>query len=526
MNERLLSGPVAYAATQYKEYNTTDQASKLEHLDSVGRAYIEQGHAPFYDAQFLEHHIAKLREEQRGNNFSFTWMPENPHGNFLRQNTHRDGYIMPEPATIESIEKLIHDEPDIRNIVFAVYSNGYSIFRDIATHLHKEHPQIEIVAGAVGSLYRETQQLAQHILGGNQIDDMRRLLGEPVLNPLHISTAPSHTSTTYNGATKQSTYGVMISSYGCPYRCDFCPTTAQYQGKYSTPHSADEIVKAIHEAHDAIAPDKPIMSLSIADPQGLGDVPVWKEVFQRCQNTGFMVELATTTSSKILEQYSPDELTQGDLYLSCVNIGVESMISPYVKNRGIDLRKEIEKYQSAGIRIAATFIVGHDWHNQTNIWEDVDKIQQLGASGYIVSNMMMERGTTIFSKMQADGRLLDVPPEFEATYGYQSFRHPNFEPGFNAMVPILSQIEAKLNQGIDVFTGDEHFYLQRVNARITETQTQLRTRMKEIERTVMADSSLHPDAKTSEIKKQQVQLYYDTIFRNIDLFHPYITWNV
>src|SRR3989344_983605 len=144
MTERLLSGPVAYATTQYREYNTTDQASKLEHLDTVGRANIEQGHAPFYDAQFLEHHIAKLREEQRGSNFSFKWMPENPHGNFLKQNTHRDGYVMPEPATIESIEKLIQDEPDLRNIVFAVYSNGYSSFRDIATYLHKEHPQIEI----------------------------------------------------------------------------------------------------------------------------------------------------------------------------------------------------------------------------------------------------------------------------------------------------------------------------------------------------------------------------------------------
>lgn len=132
----------------------------------------------------------------------------------------------------------------------------------------------------------------------------------------------------------------------------------------------------------------------------------------------------------------------------------------------------------------------------------------------------------IVGRMKSEGRLLDVPPEFEAAYGYQSFKHPNFESGFNSMVPILSQIEARLNQGTDTFTGDMQFYLQRVNAKIAEAQHRLRTQMAKIEKTVMADNSLPTDSKKAEVKRRQGQLYYDTIFRNIDLFHPYLTWNV
>ncbi|MBI4225599.1 radical SAM protein [Candidatus Roizmanbacteria bacterium] len=517
MAERILQGPIAYVTTQYKEYNTTDQAGKLEHLDRVGRRYIEQGHSPFYDSQFLEHHIAKLRREQRGSNFSFNWLPENPHGNFLRQNTLREGYVLPVLASIDNIEELIKREPDIQNIVFAVYSNGYSVFREIAAHLRKEHPQISIVAGAVGSLYEESQQLADHVLQGNQIGEMRTLLGENIRNPLHIATARSITSTTFDGITKKNKYGIMITSYGCPYTCDFCPTTAQYQGKYETPHTPDEIVNAIYQAHETVAPGKPVMSLNLADPQGLGDVPVWKEVFKRCKDMGFMVELSTTTSSKILRQFTPEELTGGDLCVTCVNVGVESMLVPYAKNRGVDLKNLIDKYQSAGIRIAVTFIIGHDWHTNENIWQDVDQIQQLGASGYIVSNMMMERGTSLFNKMKATGRLLDVPPEFESSYGYQAFTHPQFEPGFNAMVPILSEIERKLNQGTDMFNRDMHFYMKRANRRLIETQAGLKQQEDEIEKNAGSEE---------DIAIQKALLFYQTIFRNIDLFHPYITWNV
>lgn len=509
MPERLLSGPIAYGVAQSMEYNTTNRVQQLEHLRQIGQEYVDKGHEPFYDAGFLEEHISKLRSEQQGDNFSFSWASENPHGNFLSLNTQRENFVIPGPVSIENVETLLQKEPDIKNIVLAIYLNGYSRFRKISQHLRKVHPEINIIAGASGVQIPETASLANYLLHGNQIDDMKMLLGEPK-TPLRITAVPSYTKTSYNGQEKESTYGVMMTSYGCFYICDFCPATAQYEGKYSAPHSADEIVTAIHQVHERIAPDQKIMSLSLADPQGLGDIPTWKEVFKRCKNMGFVVELVTTTSSKILRQYSLQELTEGDLCVGCVNIGVESMLlSPYKKNEGLDLKAEFAKYQAAGIKIVATFIIGQDWQSPENIKQDVNLLEKLNPAGYIISNMLMEAGTPLYKKMKQEGRLLDVPPEFLTANGFQAFLHPNFASGFNDMVPTLEQIEARLNQGTTMFAKSMDIFLNRQNPRISALQKELRKK-----------------SEATETAEEKALLFYNLIFRNIDLFHPYLNWNV
>ncbi len=506
--ERALQGPIAYGVAQSFDYNTTNRVRQLEYLAGVAGEYVERGNPPFYDAGFLEDHIAQLRSQQDGENFSFAWAPENPPGNFLNINTQREGLVIPGPVSVESVEAMLQQEPDIKNLALSVYLNGYSVFRDVSTHLRRHHPDIKIVAGAVGATLPESATLADHLLQGNQIDDMRRLLGEERA-PLKITVVPSRTQTTFNGRIKNSTIGVMMTSYGCFYICDFCPATAQFQGKFSAPHSPDEIIAAIGRAHEIVGKDKEIISLSLGDPQGLGDIPVWKEVFKRCRDLGYTVELATTTSSKILKQYSPAELTEGDLCVTCVNIGIESMLNPYPKNDGVDLKEEIAEYQAAGVKIAGTFIIGHDWHDRDNVRREIDQLQVLNPSGYIVSNMMMEPGTAVSVKMQQEGRLLNVPPEFLTAYGFQAFTHPHFQSGFNDMVPVLAGIEARLNQGTAMFGRDIEIFLKRNNPRLKPMQKELTEKL-----------------KTAESDEAKALIFYDLVFRNIDLFHPYLTWNV
>ncbi len=506
--ETVIEGPIAYGVAQSYDYNTTNRAKQLEYLDQVGREYIQRGNPQFYDANFLEEHISALKERQAGENFSFSWAPENPPGNFLNINTQKDGIVIRDPISIENLEKTLKNEPDIKALVVSIYLNGYSVFRDISEHLRKVHPEIKIIAGAVGATIPETSQLSDYSLKGNQIDDLRKLLGEDS-RPLKVSVVPSHTQTTYSNQAKNSTIGVMMSSYGCFYQCDFCPATAQFKGKFTAPHSADEIISAIDYAHRMLGKEDEVISLSLADPQGMGDIPTWKEIFKRCRNLGYTVELATTTSSKILKQYSPAEITEGDLCVTCVNIGVESMLNPYAKNDNVDLKEEIKEYQSAGVKIATTFIIGHDWHSRQNIGHEIDQLQELNPSGFIVSNMMMEPDTLVFKKMQQNGRLLNVPPEFLTSYGFQAFTHPYFESGFNDMVPLLAEIEDKLNQGTAMFGRDIEIYLNRNNHRISPLQARLKDKLRE------ADGD-----------DERAMIFYSTIFRNIDLFHPYLTWNV
>jgi len=48
--------------------------------------------------------------------------------------------------------------------------------------------------------------------------------------------------------------------------------------------------------------------------------------------------------------------------------------------------------------------------------------------------------TSIWKDLESQNRLLDVPIEFHFVHGFQSFKHPNFKPGFEDMLPLLNKI--------------------------------------------------------------------------------------
>lgn len=493
-------------------YNTTDQLPKLEglHRKGLGR---------YYDGQFLEDYMSSLRQQKKGNDYSFKWYPRNAPGRWMSDNIKAPNTVMEMPATPESVAAEL-ENGNYGYVVIPTYLGGYSTFRDISQMVRADYPEAKVVSAAVGALLPESTQYADHVVKGSQVHDLRKIIGENEDDPLKISVVRSDTETKFNGVTKHSSYGLLVSSYGCMYGCEFCPATAQFGTVYKTPFSAPEIAQAITDAHDRIAPQSDKFTLSIAEPQGMGKVKMWKEVLKLCRNLPFQCDLVSTTSSRVLEQFSLEELTEGALRLSTVNIGVESLLKGYKKNDGVDLKALIAKLQNGGINAVATFIVGLDWQNQQNVREEVKLLKDLDASGYIVANLEMQPNTPLYNQYKEAGRLPDTPPELLSFYGYQAFDHPAFNRGFNDMLPLLGEIEDELASGTRTFGANLGVFMNRNNARDIAVQQQIKNMTQQFQKSL--DPRAYSDGGAEAVKRFSADLYYNLAFRQTDLFHPFI----
>lgn len=503
---------VLFTIAQDISYNSTDLVGKLEGLS---KKRFEQ----HYDPDFLQAYIERVKKAKDSGSFSFNWYPHNAPGQWMSKNIQTPNEVVTESISLERVQQEL-ESGKFEHIVISVYLSGFSTFREIAMYVREKYPEVKVIASSVGALLPESRDLSDYQLKGDQVTDLRKILGQNPDDPLTPVTIQSDTETQFGSITKKSKYALLVSSFGCMYGCDFCPATAQHGREYTAPFTAEEIREAIIGAHDSISPGSDTFTVSVAEPQGLGNIPLWREVFKRCQSMPFQCELVSTTSSKVMQKYSIDELTSGDLRLSTVNIGVESLLQSYKKNEGVDLRTLNERLQSAGINVVSTYIVGLDWQTKDNIREEVKQLKALGSSGYIVANLEMQPNTPLYDQFKSEGRLMNVPPELLSFYGYQAYTHPEFSPGFNDMLPLLGDIEDELADGNQTLNANLRVFLKRQNVSESAKRTQIEQALGSF------DSGFNPNGNEEERAKLSskfaAELYFHIAFRNMDLFHPFI----
>lgn len=487
---------ILFTVTQEKDWNSTDLPFKLHSLK-------KKGFQEYYDQSFVDDYLAQT-EQRNSDALTFNWYPHNAPGKWMSENIKAQNKLIEEPVTAEQIKKELESD-QYTHLVVSTYLSGYSDFKEIAEYVHANHPDIKVIAGSVGALVEETKQYADYILRGNQVDDLRGIIGEKKDDPLKVVVVESDTSTNYKGLTKNAKYALLITSYGCMYGCDFCPSTAQFGQEYKSPFTAGEIKQAIIKAHDEIDPESQEFTISLAESQGLGDIKLWKNVFEMCKDLPFTCNLVTTTSSKVISQYSLDELTLGALRLSTVNIGVESMIKGYKKNSNVDLKNLISRLQESGINVVVTYIIGLDWQTRENLEEEARLLKTLDASGYIVASLEMQPNTPLFNSYKAQDRLLNVPTELLSFSGFQAYKHPAFKSGFNDMLPLLDEMNDKVSVSGSPFAKNIEILLNRKNPRDAKAQNLLRQNVDQL-------------MSAQEISKQ----YFQSIFSQMDLFHPFI----
>ncbi|HWS48813.1 MAG TPA: hypothetical protein VN174_02040 [Candidatus Methanoperedens sp.] len=437
---------VLYVLAQNPDYNRSDKRPLLQGV--LKRKDL----LPFVDSNFLTNYLSE--QPLPGiDDFSFDWYPRNAPGHFIAKQVQSPGKVIEEPITSEKMVEILAKE-DYSHVYLASYLNGYQTFKEIASLVRQTDPSIHLIAGSNSALLPETRHFVDECLVGDSVMGMRRILHEPLDYARQPIIVPSDTTTTFHGMSKTTRYGLLITGFGCRYGCDFCPSTAQWGRKETYPISTEAIAMAIHQSQSKIGNSDREITLSLAEPQGLAGKK-WEGVFTLCKDLPFKCNLVSTTSSKVITQFNIDTLTKGNMRLSTVNIGVESIIDGgYEKNSGVNLRELVKKLQGSGINVILTYIIGFYNQNREVILREVEQLKALGASGHIVANLELQPGTPLYQDFQQSGKLLPVPPELLAMPGYQSYHHPSFRTGFNDILPLLDEVNSLLDQSVFILGND------------------------------------------------------------------------
>jgi hypothetical protein len=199
--------------------------------------------------------------------------------------------------------------------------------------------------------------------------------------------------------------GLIIPDVGCPMRCNFCTTSAKFEGKF---------VKFMSSAEDI---------LSVADAQTARGVP---ELFVMSENFSLDTKRALALLKLMEEQRKPYRYAVFSSADALLRLGIENIVklgysfiwigleessgTTYKKMDGIGLKGLIGQLQAYGVEVLGSTILG--FPNQQV--EDVDReIEHALSYGCTYNQFMLYiamPGTPLWKQMKSEQRLKENFP--------------------------------------------------------------------------------------------------------------------
>ncbi|MDQ1257446.1 MAG: hypothetical protein QG656_2051, partial [Candidatus Hydrogenedentes bacterium] len=107
-------------------------------------------------------------------------------------------------------------------------------------------------------------------------------------------------------------------------------------------------------------------------------------------------------------------------------VGVESKSNAHSKTRGIDLKALFRELKEKGIVVQASTILFQDHHDEQTIHEDIDWVIGLDSDLVQFMNYTPYPSTSLYAKLEDEGRLKDVDYRHQHGQGELVFDHPHF----------------------------------------------------------------------------------------------------
>ena len=136
------------------------------------------------------------------------------------------------------------------------------------------------------------------------------------------------------------------------------------------------------------------------------------------------------SSGRVLRSYSIEQLVS--LGISWVWIGLEGKESQYAKLDGVDTRALVREFQSHGIRVLGSTIIGMEEHTPENIGAAVRHAVEHNTDFHQFMLYTPMPGTPLHRQHQADGTLLsdeECPPADVHGQERFNYRHPHIRDG-------------------------------------------------------------------------------------------------
>jgi len=367
-------------------------------------------------------------------------------GGFSLRMFHRSFGLMLLQANVDAPCTLL-DFPSLDRFVEELTGNVYDVvalssiqpnfgkIRKMCELVRKHRPGATIVVGGhIANMPDIEERIdADHIVKGDGVAWFRGFLGEDVKAPVRHPLAYSGFGARALGMPLRvkpgDTAAILLPSVGCPVGCNFCTTSAMFGGKgkfvnfYET---GDELFSVMCRLEEKLE----VQSFFVMDENFLLHRARALRLLELMQEHDKSWSLYIFSSGRTLQSYDIEQLV--GLGISWVWMGLEGENSQYRKLRGVDTRSMIKTFQSHGIRILGSTIIGLETHTPDNIDEAISYAVEHDTDFHQFMLYTPVAGTALYEEHRSNGTLL---PEQEVpiadTHGQLRFnyRHPHIRDG-------------------------------------------------------------------------------------------------
>jgi hypothetical protein len=235
--------------------------------------------------------------------------------------------------------------------------------------------------------------------------------------------------------------GLILPDVGCPMRCNFCTTSAKFEGKF---------VKFLHSAEDI---------LSVADAQTARGVT---EMFVMSENFSLDTKRALALLKLMEEQRKPYRYAVFSSADALLRLGVENIVklgysfiwigleessgTTYKKMNGIGLKGLVSQLQHYGIEVLGSTILGFPHQQPEVIDREIEHALSYGCTYNQFMLYIAMPGTALWKQMKSEQRLKkDFPWSDIHGQDVQNWHHP-----FLSDAVIAKKLDSAFNQDFEV----------------------------------------------------------------------------
>jgi len=362
----------------------------------------------------------------------------NVSGHFIAVNIKTPSKVLDSPINPEILISELRKD-SYTHVGFSIISNDYSNFVKCARVVKDFDSSIITLAGGPGAMFEKTKDYVDHVCVGRGVPFLRKLFNEKIDDPYKLKIMSNLYHLKYLNLETSTILHRMVTKIGCPYKCDFCVTPNMYGGKYTgelftPPYIHDELIKF----RDKIGENK--LSIYFEEPTSVVSLKWWYDLFDLFKEDDGDFAFYVYGVTSILEKLDLEKISNSAARFHLVNFGIESFNKNYSKNSNVNMKSLIRKFSDHGILTNPNYIIGFDFDNKESVMDDIKRLVDLGATMNTVLHLHPHPMTSVWKELESQNRLLDVPIEFHFIHGFQSFKHPNFKPGFEDMLPLLNKI--------------------------------------------------------------------------------------
>ncbi len=320
--------------------------------------------------------------------------------------------------TMEQFKKELKKGYDFVGISFVIAT--YGKMEKMCQLVREVSPESQIVLGGYGTMLPECDALADHVCRGEGVDFMRTLLNE-----YHNEEPKQHV--VYQTSAKIAGFplmkgAVVLAGLGCPHACEFCSTSHFHKTKHvPLLKTGTDLFNEIQRVQKTIGGQN--LPIGIIEEDFLMQKERAEEYLECIKREKVIpARLSCFASAYSISQWDPDDLVR--MGIEVIWIGVESGQANYTKLQGLDVRGILDSLHSRGINTLASLIIGHDFHTEENIWDDLDYLVSLKPSLSQILILTPACSTPLFNRLKKDDRLLDIPNKYWDGF-HLAFKHPH-----------------------------------------------------------------------------------------------------